>query len=56
MSYTVKHKGNGEFEATMDNGEIKEVGPNIQGMIRYTFFEDFSLPQFGHIHSISFIL
>ena len=44
MSYTVRHKGNGEFEAIMDNGEIKEVGPNIQGMIRYTFFEDFSLP------------
>ena len=44
MSYTVRHKGNGEFEAIMDNGEIKEVGPNIQGMIRYTFFEDFTLP------------
>ena len=44
MSYTVRHKGNGQFEAIMDNGEIKEVGPNIQGMIRYTFFEDFTLP------------
>jgi hypothetical protein len=44
MSYTVRHKGNGQFEAIMDNGDIKEVGPNIQGMIRYTFFEDFSLP------------
>jgi hypothetical protein len=44
MSYTIRHKGNGEFEAIMDNGEIKEVGPNIKGMIRYTFFEDFTLP------------
>ena len=28
----------------MDDGEIKEVGSNIKGMIRYAFFEDFILP------------
>jgi len=44
MSYKVKHIGNGIFEATLDTGEIKEVGPNIIGMIRYTYFEDFTLP------------
>ncbi len=44
MSYTVKHVGNGIFEATLDSGEVKEVGPNIIGMIRYTYFEDFTLP------------
>ncbi len=43
-NYTIRHKGNGEFEAIMDDGETKEVGSNIIGMIRYTFFEDFSLP------------
>jgi len=42
--YTIRHKGNGEFEAIMCNGEIKEVGSNIRGMIRYTFFEDYKLP------------
>ena len=42
--YTIIHKGNGEFEDIMDDGEIKEVGSNIKGMIRYTFFEDFILP------------
>jgi hypothetical protein len=42
--YTIRHKGNGEFEAIMDDGEVKEAGPNIIGMVRYTFFEDFSLP------------
>jgi hypothetical protein len=47
MSYVVKHVGNGKFEATLDNGDVKEVGPNIIGMIRYTFFEDYILPPVG---------
>lgn len=47
MSYTVKHLGDGKFTITLDNGDIKEVGPNIIGMIRYTFFEDFTLPPVG---------
>jgi hypothetical protein len=47
MSYIVLHKGNGQFEAIMDDGEVKEVGRNLLGMIRYTFFEDFSLPPVG---------
>lgn len=47
MSYTIKHLGNGKFEAILENGDIKEVGPNIIGMIRYTFFEDFTLPPVG---------
>ena len=33
-----------DFTVKGDTILIKEVGPNIQGMIRYTFFEDFSLP------------
>lgn len=44
MSYKVKHIGEGKFVATLDNGETKEVGKNIIGMIRYTYFADFKLP------------
>lgn len=47
MSYKVKHIGDGIFEATLDNSEVKEVGSNLIGMIRYTYFEDFSLPPIG---------
>ena len=47
MSYKIKHIGNGEFNATLDTGEIKEVGQNIIGMVRYTYFEDFRLPPVG---------
>lgn len=45
MSYTVKHLGDGNFQATInETGEVKECGNNIIGMIRYVFFEDFTLP------------
>jgi hypothetical protein len=47
MSYKVKHIGEGKFEVTLDTGEIKEVGSNLIGMIRYTYFEDFTLPPIG---------
>ena len=47
MSYTVKHLGGGNFEAIFENGDIKEVGPNLRGMIRYTYFEDYTLPPVG---------
>lgn len=45
--YTITHLGEGVFRATMTDGQVKEVGPNIRGMIRYTYFEDFSLPPVG---------
>lgn len=41
---TYKHKGEGKFEAILEDGSIKEVGPNICGMIRYTYFQDYTLP------------
>lgn len=48
MSYTIKHIGDGNFEATIhETGEVKECGSNIKGMIRYTYFEDYSLPEIG---------
>lgn len=45
--YKVRHIGDGSFEAILDSGEIKSVGSNLIGMIRYTYFEDFSLPPVG---------
>ena len=47
MSYTIRHIGAAKFEATLCAGEKKEVGPNLIGMIRYTYFEDFSIPPVG---------
>jgi hypothetical protein len=48
MGYTIKHIGEGKFEATIhETGEVKECGENIQGMIRYTYFEDYTLPPIG---------
>ena len=45
--YTVLHLGEGKFQVEMDNGDIKGVGPGILGMIRYTYFEDYTLPETG---------
>lgn len=43
-NYVLKHKGEGKFNVIMDDDSIKEAGPNLCGMIRYTYFEDFTLP------------
>jgi hypothetical protein len=40
----IRHIGNGEFEIDMEDGSIKECGKNMRGMIRYTYFEDYTLP------------
>lgn len=45
-NYLVKHIGDGRFEIETDEG-IKEAGPNLCGMIRYTYFEDYTLPPLG---------
>lgn len=47
MSYTLRHIGGAKFEAVLDGGEVKEVGSSLLGMIRYTYFEDFSVPPVG---------
>ncbi len=47
MYNEVRHIGDGKFEAVMPDGEIKSVGANISGMIRYTYFEDYTLPPIG---------
>ena len=45
-NYTIKHIGEGRFKAIMEDS-IKDVGPSLGGMIRYTYFEDFSIPPIG---------
>ena len=40
----IRHIGDGKFEIDMEDGSIKECGKNISGMIRYTYFEDYTLP------------
>jgi len=41
------HIGDGKFEVKMSNGDIKSSGPNMEGMIRYTYFENYELPPIG---------
>lgn len=45
--YLITHLGDGKFEVKMEEDRIKEAGPNLCGMIRYTYFEDYTLPEIG---------
>jgi hypothetical protein len=47
MYNEIKHINEGKFEVILDDGTTKEAGPNICGMIRYTYFEDYALPPDG---------
>jgi hypothetical protein len=49
MNNTIKHLGNGEFEITLyETGEVKGCGPNLLGMVKYTYFEnDDTYPPIG---------
>jgi hypothetical protein len=46
-NYLAIHIGEGKFQVKLENGEMKEAGQNLCGMIRYTYFEDYSLPEIG---------
>lgn len=46
-NYLITHLGDGKFEVKMGEDRIKEAGPNLCGMIRYTYFEDYTLPEIG---------
>ena len=46
-NYLITHLGEGKFQVKMENGEIKDAGSNLCGMIRYTYFEDYTLPEIG---------
>ena len=43
----IRHIGEGNFQVHMEDGEIKEAGSNLAGMIRYTYFENYTLPEIG---------
>jgi hypothetical protein len=45
--YLIKHIGEGKFECYLSDSSTKEVGPNMRGIIRFTYFEDFTLPPDG---------
>lgn len=45
--YTIIHKGEGKFDCVFEGGEVKNAGPNLCGMIRYTYFEDYTIPPIG---------
>jgi hypothetical protein len=45
--YFIVHVGEGQFKVKVDEEEWKDAGPNLCGMIRYTYFEDFTLPEVG---------
>lgn len=47
MYKKVTHIGEGKFECIMEDNSIKEAGPNICGIIRYTYFENYSFPVVG---------
>jgi len=48
MSYTIKYVGDGNFQVELHETEkVKECGKNLLGIIRYTYFEDFSYPEVG---------
>lgn len=47
FNYLVTHLGEGKFQVRMENNEIKEAGSNLCGIIRYTYYEDYTLPEIG---------
>ena len=45
--FLIKHIGEGKFECYLSDGSIKEAGTNMCGIIRFTYFEDFTIPEIG---------
>ena len=43
----ITHIGNGKFSILTEDNQTKEACPNLCGIIRYTYFEDYSLPEIG---------
>ena len=49
MYNEIRHIREGNFEVLRTDGKTKVVGPNICGMIRYTYFEDDTLRLLGGV-------
>ena len=47
LEYKYVHIGDGKFKCIKPNGDVLLLGPNTIGMIRYVFFEDYTLPEVG---------
>lgn len=47
MNYQITHIGEGKFEIVTETGELKQAGEGLCGIIRYTYFEDYLLPEVG---------
>lgn len=47
MYKIIRHIGDGNFECVLEDGSVKEAGPNICGMIRYTYFDNYKIPDIG---------
>ena len=45
--YIITHLGEGKFQVKVGEDEVKEAGSNLCGMVRYTYFEDYALPEIG---------
>jgi hypothetical protein len=45
--YIITHLGEGKFQVKVGEDEVKEAGSNLCGMVRYTYFEDYTLPEIG---------
>lgn len=43
----ITYVGGGNFEGTLEDGTVKELGPNVKNQIRWTYFRDFALPHIG---------
>ena len=47
IDFLIKHIGEGKFECYLSDGSIKEAGANMCGIIRFTYFEDLTIPVIG---------
>ena len=47
-NYTITHIGEGKFSVDFPEDKlVKDADPNLCGMIRYVYFEDYTLPPVG---------
>lgn len=47
LNYLITHTGEGKFQVELESGEIKDAGEDLRGLIRFVYFEDYTLPEIG---------
>lgn len=45
--YLIEHLGFGKFQIHLPNGQTEQADDNLVGIIRYTYFFDYTLPEVG---------